>query len=335
MTLTRSLVEGNTSGLSFLGRFADVRDSRIVGNQQVASGMAVAFQESEGRIINTIIAGNSATAIAVQNGSKVGVWNSTVAYNGTWPRSAIACDERGSEVRTVNSIVWGNIRDEVCGALDASLVGEDPEFVREPNFDFQRIRVFDFGRYDSHVPDFVVDEGDLRRSCRLPGDGRRVYPGAPRRDPAGFGRPCGDAVDLGAFESGECEPESVIAFHRGDVNVDTRVDISDALFTLDWLFRGGPQPECVRSADVDDGGRVDLSDAVLLLVMRDGIEKSFNGVSSRLQIAGIGIGDVAQVVVVLDIFQQLTQRLSTVKCHARSRLFEGTDQLSSSLSRQR
>ncbi len=55
------------------------------------------------------------------------------------------------------------------------------------------------------------------------------------------------------------------AFQRGDVNADGERNISDAVFTLLFLFDGGPAPPCAKSADMDDDGILRLDDPVLLL----------------------------------------------------------------------
>jgi hypothetical protein len=54
-------------------------------------------------------------------------------------------------------------------------------------------------------------------------------------------------------------------FSRGDSNHDGAVDISDALFTLDFLFLGGNAPPCADAADADDNGKLELTDAVAIL----------------------------------------------------------------------
>lgn len=57
-------------------------------------------------------------------------------------------------------------------------------------------------------------------------------------------------------------------FVRGDANVDGRVDISDALCTLTYLFLGaGPcaSPRCADALDADDDGRAAINDAIYLL----------------------------------------------------------------------
>jgi len=55
------------------------------------------------------------------------------------------------------------------------------------------------------------------------------------------------------------------SFLRGDANEDSRVDLSDAIYILEALFRGRPLPFCPDTADTNDNGKLDLSDAVHLL----------------------------------------------------------------------
>ena len=54
-------------------------------------------------------------------------------------------------------------------------------------------------------------------------------------------------------------------FLRGDANRDTTVDISDALFVLQYLFVSGTRPYCLDAADSSDDGQVDISDPIALL----------------------------------------------------------------------
>jgi len=54
-------------------------------------------------------------------------------------------------------------------------------------------------------------------------------------------------------------------FVRGDINADGRMDISDAVRTLGYLFAGDPAPDCLAAADANDSGRVDISDPVSIL----------------------------------------------------------------------
>ncbi len=51
-------------------------------------------------------------------------------------------------------------------------------------------------------------------------------------------------------------------FRRGDADINCAVQITDAVFTLNWLFQGGKVPRCQDAADANDNGRVDISDAI-------------------------------------------------------------------------
>lgn len=55
------------------------------------------------------------------------------------------------------------------------------------------------------------------------------------------------------------------SFRRGDANADSQLDISDAVYTLRFLFSGGGAPACDDAADANDDGAVDLSDAAFTL----------------------------------------------------------------------
>jgi hypothetical protein len=59
--------------------------------------------------------------------------------------------------------------------------------------------------------------------------------------------------------------ESVGGFVRGNANGDAAVDISDAVYHLNYLFLGGPTPPCLDASDVDDNGALEITDAISLL----------------------------------------------------------------------
>jgi len=60
----------------------------------------------------------------------------------------------------------------------------------------------------------------------------------------------------------DCAP----TFRRGDSNADGKVDLSDAVSTLGYLFLGSVAPGCLDAADADDSGDADITDAVYTLV---------------------------------------------------------------------
>ena len=54
-------------------------------------------------------------------------------------------------------------------------------------------------------------------------------------------------------------------FRRGDANADGDVDISDAIWTIQFLFRDGPSPSCNAAADANGDAVIDLSDGMLVI----------------------------------------------------------------------
>lgn len=54
-------------------------------------------------------------------------------------------------------------------------------------------------------------------------------------------------------------------FVRGDANADGSVDLSDAIWTLHYLFIGGPPLVCLDAADAGDSGSLDISDPIWIL----------------------------------------------------------------------
>jgi hypothetical protein len=54
-------------------------------------------------------------------------------------------------------------------------------------------------------------------------------------------------------------------FLRGDANRSGKVDITDAIGTLGFLFQGGEAPTCLDAADSDDSGEVNLTDVIYTL----------------------------------------------------------------------
>jgi hypothetical protein len=70
-----------------------------------------------------------------------------------------------------------------------------------------------------------------------------------------------EVVD-GSFE---VLPPIPITFRRGYVNRDLKVDISDAIFLLSWLFAGSTPPSCMAAANVNGQGKVDVSDSIWML----------------------------------------------------------------------
>ncbi len=55
------------------------------------------------------------------------------------------------------------------------------------------------------------------------------------------------------------------SFTRGDLDGTGRLEISDAVGVLGFLFQGTREPVCLDAADANDDGRVELTDAISIL----------------------------------------------------------------------
>jgi hypothetical protein len=60
----------------------------------------------------------------------------------------------------------------------------------------------------------------------------------------------------------ECEGA---VFRRADTDADGSLNLVDAVFLIQWLFKGGPAPPCLKSADAVDDGVLDVSDILFIL----------------------------------------------------------------------
>ncbi|MEM7261990.1 MAG: carboxypeptidase regulatory-like domain-containing protein [Planctomycetota bacterium] len=58
---------------------------------------------------------------------------------------------------------------------------------------------------------------------------------------------------------------SLDQFLRGDANSDGRVDISDAVWGLNWLFKGAQAPSCFKAFDANADNGTDISDTIFTL----------------------------------------------------------------------
>ncbi len=73
------------------------------------------------------------------------------------------------------------------------------------------------------------------------------------------------AFDRAGNGSSHAIAVTVENFIRGDANGDGGVNITDAIYALQFLFSGGPKPPILDAADANDDGRVNLTDAVYVL----------------------------------------------------------------------
>ncbi|MCZ6792518.1 MAG: DUF1800 family protein [Planctomycetota bacterium] len=74
------------------------------------------------------------------------------------------------------------------------------------------------------------------------------------------------AATPGAWGQGDSFFREGGRFIRADANADGETNISDAIFTLAYLFTGGPPPSCLNAADSNADLVVDVSDGVYSLL---------------------------------------------------------------------
>jgi hypothetical protein len=67
-----------------------------------------------------------------------------------------------------------------------------------------------------------------------------------------------------AMQNGRIDFIDAPLFRRGLINDDTRLDISDGIVMLGYMFLGDAEPKCMLAADVNADNRVDLSDAIYM-----------------------------------------------------------------------
>ena len=74
--------------------------------------------------------------------------------------------------------------------------------------------------------------------------------------------------------------------HRGgDANDDGRLDVTDAVYQLQWMFQGGEDINCKRCVDNNGDGKIDITDAIYLLsfLFMGGPEPVYGGVSDGVK----------------------------------------------------
>jgi len=67
------------------------------------------------------------------------------------------------------------------------------------------------------------------------------------------------AGEVGSFNVTEVSPQ------RGDVNCDNQRTVSDVIYLINYLFKGGPPPSVLETGDVNCDGKVTISDVVYLV----------------------------------------------------------------------
>jgi hypothetical protein len=187
--------------------------------------------------------------ITVQPGGFVLVWCDNDDDCETWSSVDDPCWQRGDcELHTIFQLNrvkdFVQLLDPLGRVADHALVGFQPRDVSA-------------GRREDGKDDVAFLE---------PTPGRPNTPLSPERARFLPSQSCNRVRDVGfPPELGLAASPCIRFFQRGDLDDSCRVDISDAISELTWLFQGGDAPRCDDAADANDDGRLDLSDAIYTL----------------------------------------------------------------------
>jgi len=75
-----------------------------------------------------------------------------------------------------------------------------------------------------------------------------------------------DCEDADCSEAESCQGPPAPVFVRGDADDNGIINLTDAIFNLNYLFSGGAEPTCQDSADADNNGSLQLTDGVFILM---------------------------------------------------------------------
>ncbi|MEM7234765.1 MAG: right-handed parallel beta-helix repeat-containing protein, partial [Planctomycetota bacterium] len=232
------------------------------GNSTTLGGAVSVLGDASPLFENCLFFRNTARfggAIYAAGSSLPRVVNCTITGNAAQRGGGIHLLSTIQEIDALNCILWGNsggtthnVREGVrhCIVDATDLADRDANRRLEPRFVGGDAR-------------FIDEPAGLELLANSPAiDFGSTEPSTtPLEDFVGVTRPCHDEIDAGAYEfCGERESEVPVLFRRGDVNGDARVDISDSIAVLSYLFLGAAEPPCLDAADVDDSGTLDLTD---------------------------------------------------------------------------
>jgi hypothetical protein len=266
VTVARSIFTGNSAvnlgGAAAVFDDATFEDSLFCGNTSRDGGGVCAMWETVS-LDRCTFHGNKARSLggavlsAVE--SKVSI-RSCIFWGNEAPEGsslAVGDDHYGGSTMVSFSLVEGGL------AGIHVRIGEPPEWVAG-NLEADPLFVSP-GRWDDGgTPDDSTDDSWLDGDDHLRPDSPAIDAGDPETEPSedldGRYRPCGEAVDLGAYETGECASPAK-RFLRGDADSSGSLEISDPVKVLLHLFAGGTLG-CLDAGDTDSSGALNLTDAI-------------------------------------------------------------------------
>lgn len=229
------------------GSTVTIANCLVADNQ----GSGIYCGEDDGSTVvvrSSTIAGNGGAGIQVDPRSSLELESCIVWGNG---REALRVDPAGERPVVAYSCIEG---DEALPG-DGN-IASDPRFAGEAILDWSRVS-------SGGAPDVSVRPGDYRLLPGSPAIDAANPSGAPEWDLDGSPR-CGARADMGALEA--CEP--LTRFIRGDCTGDGVVDIGDGTCTFWFLFfclGCWPGSQCLEASDSNDDGNVNITDGIYTL----------------------------------------------------------------------
>jgi parallel beta-helix repeat protein len=208
---------------------------RNVITQSSQKGMSI--NGASPQVFNNTIAGNTGDGVEIISSSGVSLKNNIISSSSSGYGIKVSVSD---PVIGYND-VWGN----ASGNFSGTPIGVGNMFWGK---NYKGISCDQFGNI-SQEPEFVSPPSDFSLQCSSScidvGD-----PGFPV-PPSGSMR-----IDMGAYE---------YLISTGDVYVDGKIDVSDVIFLINYLFKNGQAPDPLEKGDVTADGVINVQDIIHLI----------------------------------------------------------------------
>lgn len=182
-----------------------------------------------------------------------------------------ACELLFDEVPLMGSFRLSRVSE---GANPVSLFVVDfIEFRNTPDFQLEPFLITGYGTYEHGGEVALTQQISLNLTINHAMDRRLESGRGPVHDGVVFPNiaidceePPTDTFRYSLFLVARPGTSNLEQFRRADANADGKVDISDPVSILNWLFSGGPTPTCLDAGDANLDARIDLADAVFTLL---------------------------------------------------------------------
>ncbi len=211
-----------------------------------SSQKGISINGASPQVFNNTIASNTGDGVEIISSSGVSLKNNIISSSSSGYGIKVSMSE---PVIGYND-VWGN----ASGNFSGTPIGVGNMFWGK---NYKGTPCDQFGNI-SQEPEFVNPPSDFSLQCSSP----CIDVGDP-----GFPVPSsgGPRIDMGAYE---------YLISTGDVYVDGKIDVSDVIFLINYLFKNGPAPDPLLKGDVTADSLVNVQDILHLInyLFRNGMQ---------------------------------------------------------------